>query len=234
MAPKTQTVATGGGSAAPLGDDFVAFLRKLVTGGGQPGSDARFGQADPMGKTSEIEAAITRLLSPESSGNFDLSSTSDALTKVIQTETDRGAADIRARYGASGGTSLGTPGAVAEGIFRSDSAPKIASVLGELGLKAETLKQQGRQSQGSLLASIIASIADISKTGYAPARNDVIVGKNSGLSAIDALAGLISAAGTAYGAYKSGRGSSKTPTYRALPAGVPYLGTYDPATGRFA
>src|SRR3972149_5710848 len=139
MAPKKEVVAAGGGPAKPLGEDIVSMLRALIAGEGTPEGSlfGRISGRDPLGQTGDIMSGISRLLEP-----VNVAPTGEALQQIIQRDTERGAADLRSRFGAAGGVSLGTPAAYAESLFRAEAAPRAATAMGELGLKASGLETE--------------------------------------------------------------------------------------------
>lgn len=122
MAPKTREV--GGGPATGLGNDFVKWLSQgLNTGTFGTGTPAG---TDAVGATGGISAYLNDVLS---GGAGKLGG---AMGEMITKESDRGAAALRARFGVGGGSAFGTPGAYAESLFRSESAPKLATAVGGL------------------------------------------------------------------------------------------------------
>lgn len=122
MAPQTKEV--GGGPATGLADQFVSWLSQgLNTGSFGPGAPAG---ADAHGATMGIGSYLTDILSG-GAGKIG-GATSDIITK----QGERDAAAVRARYGVGGGTAFGTPGAYAEGMVRSETAPKLVSAIGGL------------------------------------------------------------------------------------------------------
>lgn len=166
MGADTRTV--GGGAATPLGNDLAGLFRYLITGeapgstgvpagtGGfymkHPGEYPQYqpGATSPTDQTSLIMGGINRLLS-----GVDLSGTGQALEQMIQQQTEQGVSDLRARFGASGGVSHGTPAAVGEARFRAEQAPKTALALGQLNLQ----KAQVEAGQILPLLQIIAALA---------------------------------------------------------------------------
>lgn len=125
MKPKTSEV--GGGSAQGLGDDLVSAFRSLLSG--QPNSAQRYNQADPTGKTEGIMGALSDLLSPGGG------TTGGGIRSIIETKQKSDVADLRARFGAAGGASFGTPAAYAESQYRAQAAPQAAVATGSLQLQ---------------------------------------------------------------------------------------------------
>lgn len=144
-----QTKTVGGGPATGLANDFVQFLMQgLNTGtfgaGNHAGSDA-------IGQTRGIAGVLNDILS--NGGG----TAGGALRTQIENETNRNAADLRARFGAQGGTAFGTGAQFAEGVLRSESAPKIATAVGNLQLAA--------------LSPILQAMMGLSERGIPQAEN---------------------------------------------------------------
>lgn len=161
--PTKEVVATGGGPAKPLASDLTRALQALIAGEGTPEGSlfGRLTQRDPFGITQNIIQGIEGLDAPASMGQ--------ALQQIIQRDVDRQVADLRARFGAAGGTSLGTPGAVGEALFRSEAAPRFTTALGQLGLQQRGLELQG-------LLPLLQIAAQLGGFGIPQAREDVLVG----------------------------------------------------------
>jgi hypothetical protein len=129
-APKVREV--GGKSAQPLAEGFMDFLlRGLTTGSfGTGAATGQYGAADPIGSTQGIAAILNDILSGGAGkvgGSF---------AEMINRDTERQAGAVRARYGAGGGTSFGTPAAHAEALIRAESAPRLTGTIGQLQLGA--------------------------------------------------------------------------------------------------
>lgn len=71
----------------------------------------------------------------------DVSGTQSAVQEIIQRQSGRDVADLRERFTAGGG-SQGTPSAVAEGLFRAETAPRLAAATGQLDLAANQQRIQ--------------------------------------------------------------------------------------------
>lgn len=87
----------------------------------------------------------------------DVTGTQSAVQQIIQQQSERDVADIRERFTAGGG-SRGTPSAVAEGLFRSELAPRLAAVTGQLDLAAS-------QQQIQALIPILQVLSQFSGRG---------------------------------------------------------------------
>ena len=122
MGPNYRTV--GGGRATGLADDFISLLQSGLSGRFAPGN------ANPYGSTAGIAGVLNDILAG-GAGRFG-----GALSNLIHADTERQAADLRARFGAQGGASFGTPAAYAESLFRSEAAPRAATAIGQLQLSA--------------------------------------------------------------------------------------------------
>lgn len=130
MNPKTREV--GGGSSVGLADDLVSAFRSLLQGnyGGQPGPGQRYDAANPVKSTNDFLGSITDILSP-GGGRAGA-----GLTETINRQSGRDVADLRARYGAGGGMSFGTPAAYAESLYRAEAAPRAAVAVSQTQLSA--------------------------------------------------------------------------------------------------
>ena len=125
MGGDPETITSGGGAAGPVAEDFAKFLQGIFSGGGGlgPGND-------PTGQTTAIMKALNELIAGP-----DVRGQQSAVQQVIQQDTERQTANLRERFTAGGG-SRGTPSAVAEGLFRSNVTPRIATAVGDLELRA--------------------------------------------------------------------------------------------------
>lgn len=118
----------------------------------------------------------------------DVTGTQSAVQEIIQSQSGRDVADLRERFTAGGG-SQGTPSAVAEGLFRSELAPKLAAATGQLDLAAN-------QQQIQALIPILQTLSQFSGRGIPQAAPFVQVKEGLG-STLGGLAG--GAAGFAAG-----------------------------------
>ena len=160
-----EVISSGGGAAAPVADDFANFLQGILGGGG-PG-------VDPTGQTTDIMRALNELIAGP-----DVRGQQSAIQQVIQQDTERQTANLRERFTAGGG-SQGTPSAVAEGLFRSNVTPKIATAVGELDLRANQQRIQA-------LLPFLQILAGFAGRGVAQAGTDVVVNP----SGLETAAGL--------------------------------------------
>ncbi len=102
-----------------------------------------------------------------------------ALGELIKMNQQQDIGNIRSRFGASGGMSLGTPAAYAESVYRAHAAPETATAIGGLQLQA--------------LEPILRSILSLSGIGIPQATTTVST--NPWLSGLEGLAGAASGAG---------------------------------------
>ncbi len=128
MGATVEETEVGGGEAQPLGEDFAAFLSKALESG-------MFENAG--GQTQGIAQALNELVAGP-----DVTGQQSAVQEIIQKQSGRDVADLRERFTAGGG-SQGTPSAVAEGLFRSETAPRLALATGQLDLAANQQRIQG-------------------------------------------------------------------------------------------
>ena len=178
MGATTETIATGGGAATPVAEDFASFLQDFLGQGGQP-----LGR-DPTQQTTGIAQALNELIA-----GVDVRGPQSAIQQTIQQSRGREAADLRERF-TSGGGSRGTPSAVAEALFRSETTPKIATAVGELDLRANQQRIQA-------LMSFLQQIGGFAGRGVPQAEESILVKPGP----LDYLAGFAeSGAGIASGA----------------------------------
>ena len=135
----------------------------------------------------------------------DVTGTQSAVQDIIRSQSGRDVADIRERFTAGGG-SQGTPSAVAEGLFRSETAPKLAAATGALDLQAS-------QQQLQALIPILQTLAGFSSQGIPQAEGFVQVNEGlgsqlAGLAGGAAGLGLGGPAGAAIGSNLFGGGGT--------------------------
>ena len=183
--PGTETVESGGGAATPVAEDFSSFLQDFLAGGG--GGGGFRGQRDPTQQTTGIMQALNELIA-----GVDVSGPQAAIQKTIQQSRGREAADLRERF-TSGGGSRGTPSAVAEALFRSETTPRIATAVGDLDLKANQQRIQA-------LMSILQLFGGFAGRGVPQARTDVLVKPG----ALETIASLGESGASIVGAAKGG------------------------------
>jgi len=131
----------------------------------------------------------------------DVTGTQSAVQKIIQEQSGRDVADLRERFTAGGG-SQGTPSAVAEGLFRSEVAPRLAAATGQLDLAAS-------QQQIQALIPILQVLSQFSGRGVPQAAPFVEV-KEGPLSKIGGLLGGVATAAPAIGGLFGGDGGGPT------------------------
>jgi len=173
MNPKTREV--GGGAATGLSDDLIGAFRSLIAGnyGGQPGPGQRYDAANPVGSTNDFLGAITDILSP-GGGRAGA-----GLTATIGRQSARDVADLRARYGATGGQAFGTPAAYAESQYRAEAAPRAATAVS--------------QAQLSALMPLLALMAQLSGKGLS--QRSTVIEPPAALSWLQGLGGAATGAG---------------------------------------
>lgn len=202
MGESVETGTVGGGSAIPVGDEFARFLSQVLTSGqfgnvapaqldpetGQPLAQA----PGPVDRTQGIAQALNDIVQGP-----DVTGQQSAVQQIIQSQSTRDVADLRERFTAGGG-SQGTPSAVAEGLFRSELAPKLAAATGALDLQAS-------QQQIQALIPILQVLSQFSGRGIPQAAPFVEV-KEGPLSSIGGLLGGVASAGPAVAGLFSGDG----------------------------
>lgn len=99
----------------------------------------------------------------------------DAASSYLNRQTSKGVADLRARYGASGGLGLGTPGSSAEGSYLADSNAANANTIANLSRQDAQLRQQGQLGQGQINANMYNSFLN----AIGQARGQTISGASS-------------------------------------------------------
>ncbi len=97
----------------------------------------------------------------------DVRGQQSAIQQTIQQSRGREAADLRERF-TSGGGSQGTPSAVAEALFRSETTPRIATAVGDLDLRANQQRIQA-------LMSFLQLLGGFAGRGVPQATTDVFV-----------------------------------------------------------
>lgn len=187
LKPDITTTEAGGGAAKPLGEDFISFLTSGLQGGFG-------GRRSPGDQTSIIAQALNDLIG---GGDIDSSGEREALQQTIQQDTARQVADLRERFTATGGSS-GTPAAVAEGLFRSNVTPKLATALGGLDFRN---RQQASQERLSALIPILQLFGGLSSRGIPQAFSQNIVTESPFVTGTQALAGLAQAGGSLAGGF---------------------------------
>lgn len=177
----------GGGPATGLADQLIQLLQsglggdfsapstpsrgRSIFGGGGTGPLARVNQSNPIGRTEGIAGYLNDILSG-GAGNLG-----GSLKKILDTQSTRDVADLRSRFGAGGGVSLGTPAAYAESLYRADAAPKSAVAIGSL--------------QSSVLGPLLQMIASLAGKGVS--QRETVAQPSGFASAIGTLAPIVGA-----------------------------------------
>ncbi|KKN23049.1 hypothetical protein LCGC14_0908920 [marine sediment metagenome] len=154
MGGSPEVITSGGGAAGPVGEDFAGFLQGILGGGGPT--------RDPTGQTTDIMRALNELIAGP-----DVRGQQSAIQQTIQQSSERQVADLRERF-TSGGGSRGTPSAVAEGLFRSEVTPRIATAVGDLELRANQQRIQA-------LLPFLQILAGFAGRGIPQAGTDVTI-----------------------------------------------------------
>ena len=164
MNPKVSTV---GGTQAGMNfsDDFVSLLKGVMGG---PGS---------AGASGGVAGFLNDLFSK---GGGQLGG---ALGDMIGMRQTQDVNSIRSRFGASGGTSFGTPAAYAESTYRAHAAPEAATAIGGLQLGA--------------LAPLFSSFADVFNKNTA--QRETMVQPSEGSQIMKIAGPILAAAATAFG-----------------------------------
>lgn len=158
----TKYMEQGGGPATGLADNLVNFLSQGLNTGTFGAGTAAGG--DAVGQTAGIAGILNDILS---GGAGKLGG---SMASLISRDTQSQVQDLRARYGASGGTAYGTGAQYAESNLRARQAPALASAVGNLQLNAvqnllgiiSQISQKGiAQRQGTVSQSPLASAASI-------------------------------------------------------------------------
>jgi hypothetical protein len=185
---KTSTV--GGGPATGLANDWVKFLESGLNTGTFGTRGAAGGGA--MDSTTGIAGVLNEMLGA-GAGKFG-----DALQSIIGRQQQTDVANIHQRYGAA---SVGTPGGVAESLYRAQAAPQSALAIGNLQLKA--------------LEPLLAMINQTAQRGIPQAEN--VIQPGVGMSILGALPGLAGGAADIMKAVKMGGNSNPaTPSEQSV------------------
>ena len=123
MGSKVSTI--GGGAATGLGNDFVKWLM----GGLNTGTFGTAG-AGSVNNTTGMTGVINDILSGGAG------KVGGAMETLINRQNTQNINDLRARYGAFGGTGFGTPAAYAESQYRAQEPAQTTSAIGNLQLSA--------------------------------------------------------------------------------------------------
>lgn len=120
---------TVGGSQGgkELSSDFIDSLSKILNG---PNATGQLAGAGAMTSGTGALSALSDILS---SGGGKVGG---GLAQLLSKSQERNVNNLRARFGAQGGSAFGTPAAVAESAYRAEAAPQIATQVGSLQLQA--------------------------------------------------------------------------------------------------
>ena len=239
---KVQTGGSGVGSAGVLGEQIMAWLSSGLggqfgtQGGTQGGVTQRQGPTqqwdgrhmrstggsnsygvpgtDPVGRTEGISSVLNSILSPGGE------SAPQALEASMKNDFNDQVADLRARFTAGGGTSLGTPGAVSEGIARARFAPQAT-------MAQETLRQNRQQIQLQAIMPLLQMLMGFGARGIPQAGESRETGPSGLTQGIQIGSGLIDFGRGGYELYQQyknrnngrfgGPTTSNQPTYYGNP-----------------
>lgn len=191
----------GGGSATGLADNLISFLSQGLNTGTFGAGQAAGG--DAVGQSAGIASVLNDILS---GGAGKLGG---SMNQLIQNDTTNQVNELRARYGAAGGTAYGTGAQYGEGVIRAKQAPALATAVGNLqmgaiqslmqvmaGLAGKGIAQrQGVMEQNPLVTGLQAGGAlvkeGLSAFAKAPgAGGDMVPGGGSPIDMIAQLPGL--------------------------------------------
>lgn len=98
--------------------------------------------------------------------NFNLGNANIApYENFLAREQAKGQGDLRARFGAQGGSSFGTPAAFAEGNFLAESGARNAATLSDIGRAQQGLELQRQQGMAGIDAQNYGSYLDALSRG---------------------------------------------------------------------
>ena len=184
MAPKYKEY--GGGPATGLADNFIQFLSQGLNSG-------TFGAGNPAGgDAAQSSMGIAGVLNDILSGGAG--NVGGAMAQLIRNDTNDQVNNLRARYGAQGGTAFGSGAQYAEGVLRSKQAPALTQAIGGLQLNA--------------VQNLLGTIAGLSQKGIAQRsgamqENPWLTAGKIGAAGIQAVAGM------------------RTPSFGQMPGGAP-------------
>lgn len=202
MAP---TVKQASNSATGFSNNFMTMLSGLLGGVGGHSAAGQFGQANPTGQTQGGAAGILSDILSGGAGKLG-----GALGTQLQQQQTRDINSINSRFGAFGGTSLGTPAASADAQYRAQAAPNITSAIGQLQLGA---------------------ISPLLSAGYGLANRGVTtpyMQTNPIVQGIQGLTGAVSGAGSILSGLGMGGGGSAN-TSSMVPPNLGSLSGYMPS-----
>lgn len=121
-----KTSEVGGESALGLAGDWTTALQQLLNTGGI----GTAGGKDGPGATGDIMSVLSDILAGGKGA------AGSALAQLVGKSDERNVNALRARFTAGGGSSMGTPAAYAESLYRGEAAPHIAQAITGLQLQA--------------------------------------------------------------------------------------------------
>ena len=181
MSQQTETIRTGDSPAVGLSGDLIAMLSSFLGGDQRGAGDAGLGTrpieaGDGLDRTGNITNVLSDILG---GGAGKLGG---AFQQLINQQIGDEVGASRARFGASGGVSRGTPAAVAEGTIRARSAPALTAAVGNLQLQT--------------LTPLLQLMAGLAGRGLPQAEDSVLVKDNPLVTGLGALSGLAEGTGS--------------------------------------
>lgn len=151
-----QSKTVGGGPARGLANDFVNFLRPLITSGsfGSGTAGQQFNAANPMGNTAGLFGLLNSIISNPQADR--------SVQELIGKDIERGRNDLRARFGAGGGMAFGSPAAFAESLYQAEQAPRTAMAMDQMS-----------QARLAALMPLLGMTRDISAMGIPQAQTAI-------------------------------------------------------------
>jgi hypothetical protein len=152
----------GGGPAKGLASSFVNHLQKGTKSAGyQQALDRTLsGQALNTNLGRGFEDAIKNMygIINNSGPAVDYNSPmANALKQILQQQDTQNVNNLRARFTQQGGMGAGTPAAVAEARYMSESNPRTVAALGNLSLQENQLRQQQMGTNLGSLAQMLGN-----------------------------------------------------------------------------
>ena len=132
------------------GMDLGQYMKQLGAGGAGGGFDALGAYNQSLQGLGSLNIPKDFNLSQGLPTNFDTPETK-AIQDIIGRNQDKNVQDLRARFGAGGGTAYGTGASFAEGNLRAESAPLIAQALSQVNRQERELDMNNRNMVGNLL-----------------------------------------------------------------------------------
>ncbi len=116
----------------------------------------------------------------------DITGSEDSLRQLIEQDTEKQAANLRERFTA-GGSSAGTPAAVAESRFRAEAGPRA-------GVAVQQLDFQKRQQQIALISQLLGITSGFGAQGF-PAAENVVTQQPGALDVLATLSNFVPSVG---------------------------------------